>query len=356
MSRILVVDDESGYRQNLDYFFTRQGHRVKTAASGRAGIRLGARFRPEVLIVDWMLKNHIHGLHVSEVLNMVVPDMQTILITGFPSQDLRDESQKSRMCAFLEKPFDLNQIETAVEDALVAEKTRSARPPVGVVEVDAAGNLIYANPRAWELFTESKACLDVSCLEDLFDNADMPDLDAAVDQWIVASPRAAGPHYWRLRSEEPDADGKRLVILLAPGDPHHVYAQLIQMLLEVEDVTLPRHRWKGQFLVVEPDSLFRRLALSTLEANQCACYAAENGSEALRLLENNEKVNFVILEYDLPEGDAATLVKQIRATRPGITIIGNSSWARHSEFAALGVDLFLLKPWRIGNLVELLAE
>ena len=117
MSKILVVDDEAGYCEELTLSLAHAGHEVETAMSGRQAIDLGARYRPDVLVADWMLRNSIHGLHVSQVLRTIRPEAQTILITGFASQHLKAEAKRFRVYDFIEKPFSLDRLHTAVRDA-----------------------------------------------------------------------------------------------------------------------------------------------------------------------------------------------------------------------------------------------
>ena len=68
MCKVLIVDDERDYRDQLSLCLSEDELEIRTAGSGREAIDLGACFRPDVLVADWMLKNHIHGLHVAEVL------------------------------------------------------------------------------------------------------------------------------------------------------------------------------------------------------------------------------------------------------------------------------------------------
>jgi DNA-binding response OmpR family regulator len=115
--RVLVVDDEPSYREYLDRFLTREGYDVRTAASGQEALVLGKEFRPRVILADWMLKDHIHGLEVAETLREGTPELRILMMTGFPSSEIRKEAARANVFRFLEKPFGLKEVARAVRDA-----------------------------------------------------------------------------------------------------------------------------------------------------------------------------------------------------------------------------------------------
>ena len=114
MAKVLIVDDEPMCREFLSLAISKQGHDVQCAGSGHEAIEIGESFCPDVLIADWMLMDDLCGLEVSESLRESNPNMATIIITGFPSQELRIRAKESNVFAFLEKPFGLDVIREAV--------------------------------------------------------------------------------------------------------------------------------------------------------------------------------------------------------------------------------------------------
>jgi response regulator RpfG family c-di-GMP phosphodiesterase len=81
----LIVDDEPSYRDHLERFLVREGYDVRTASTGEEALTIGREFSPSVILADWMLKDHVHGLQVAKTLRDWRPDMQILLMTGFPS-------------------------------------------------------------------------------------------------------------------------------------------------------------------------------------------------------------------------------------------------------------------------------
>jgi DNA-binding response OmpR family regulator len=118
MVKILIVDDEQGYRDPLQSLLSREGHEVRAVASGREALEIAADFAPEVVIVDWMLRDYRDGLELVETLRQRTPQVKTILITGYPTATLETQATGISACQFLAKPFTLSQLTAAIRAAV----------------------------------------------------------------------------------------------------------------------------------------------------------------------------------------------------------------------------------------------
>ncbi len=352
MSRVLIVDDERDYCDELELGLGRRGHEVKTAGTAREAIRLGVRYRPDVLVVDWMLKDSLHGLNVCEVLRAVEPEVQTVLITGFASDDLRLEAAKHRVFNFLEKPFTLADINTAVRDAA---KGPPPPPPdflPAVLEVDAAGAIIYANRRAGELFDEAQTEPDPTSLSDLFGRETVDDLAECSRRWVEVSPKTPEPTEWHLRSREWAGAGHRLFLLLSEEDRRYKHGRVVSMLFEIP--APPHTRWpvESHALIVDREDAFRLRVTRELEHTGCLCHAAHCEEAALLLFYRDPDIGVVVVDYDTVEGDVRFLIDEVRVRRPGVTIIGAGTHRHRGQFAVAGVDRFLQKPYYANDLIN----
>jgi two-component system OmpR family response regulator len=110
MAKVLVVDDQDTYRRYLKLELEDEGHEVKTASSGHEAIDVGTEFKPDVLVVDWMLKDEYDGLDVTNAIRDVNPGLKTVMITGYPSAELKQKAAQSRIARFVKKPFTLADI------------------------------------------------------------------------------------------------------------------------------------------------------------------------------------------------------------------------------------------------------
>ena len=115
--RVLIVDDEPSYRDYLERYLVREGYEVLTAATGQDALEIGKSFHPRVVLADWMLKDHMHGLEVAESLREESPEMRILLMTGFPSSEIRHEADRAKVFRFLEKPFGLEEVAQAIREA-----------------------------------------------------------------------------------------------------------------------------------------------------------------------------------------------------------------------------------------------
>jgi len=352
MSKILIVDDEPVYRRQLEIALLSKGNEIRTASSGREAIDVGVRYRPDVLVTDWMLQDHIHGLHVARVLHAIAPGIGTILITGFPSDDLRAGADKTSVLEFIEKPFSLERIEGAIEKASSYWEQVGEFPKLAVIEVDVNGSILYANDRAKEFFEQTWAGSDATNLAEFFSPEAMPDLDAAIHRWVVASPLADQSISWRLRSQAQSEGESRLVVLLHRDDPHYVNLTLIEMLLGFKDPEVTRWPMDGRVLIIDPEAVNRHWFVSSLERVGAGCYAVESIPEGLKLLQSDEGLMYVILGIDMPDTDLGPSVEEIRLARPDVVIVGTSDDDYRNEFAAVGVKHFLQQPWQSSDLIN----
>jgi len=120
--RILIVDDEAPFRIFLRKLFERYGCHVETSASGLVSLEIAHRAVPDVLVIDWMLRDSLDGLQVAAQLRVKNPDLSTVLITGYPSSQLEERIKGQPRTTYLSKPFEADDILNAVRSVLDAER------------------------------------------------------------------------------------------------------------------------------------------------------------------------------------------------------------------------------------------
>jgi DNA-binding response OmpR family regulator len=72
MARVLLVEDDASVREALALGLRRQGHEVRTAASGEEGLAEAHRVPPELVVLDLMLPG-IDGFEVCRRLRLAGP-------------------------------------------------------------------------------------------------------------------------------------------------------------------------------------------------------------------------------------------------------------------------------------------
>ncbi|MBD3258501.1 response regulator [candidate division GN15 bacterium] len=117
MARILVVDDSQIIRDLLGDFLSDLGHEVETAVDGDAGIRRLRETTWDLCICDMHMPKK-NGLQILEELGDDRGDMQFIFTDSLPDE-LHEKLSSASEFACLRKPFDLEQLRSTLDQALV---------------------------------------------------------------------------------------------------------------------------------------------------------------------------------------------------------------------------------------------
>jgi DNA-binding NtrC family response regulator len=113
---VLVVDDELLIRKSLSKVLRAKGYIVETASTGLEGLERAQAVRPQVMILDMRLPD-TDGLSLLRRLRQVDPLLQVIVITAYGDVSSAVEAMKLGACDFLRKPYEMEDIELAVESA-----------------------------------------------------------------------------------------------------------------------------------------------------------------------------------------------------------------------------------------------
>jgi DNA-binding response OmpR family regulator len=116
---ILVIDDDRSARVLLERVLRRAGHTVKlvdTAEQGLAALQAGTY---DLLVTDKNLPG-IDGLELLRRARERSPQLQAILITGFPSDETKSHASELGIYSYVTKPFGVHDIVEVCEAALRA--------------------------------------------------------------------------------------------------------------------------------------------------------------------------------------------------------------------------------------------
>jgi DNA-binding response OmpR family regulator len=114
--RILIVDDDADYVASLATYLEANGYTVETAADGQAGIRMAARHRPALVIMDVMMADRTEGLFAVNALRRV-PGMErtpvivaSALYAAEPGFTVPPDAEWLAGATFMPKPVDLSTL------------------------------------------------------------------------------------------------------------------------------------------------------------------------------------------------------------------------------------------------------
>jgi len=122
---------------------------------------------------------------------------------------------------------------------------------------------------------------------------------------------------------------------------------------QMDDVARPRNL--ENVLVVDDDHTYLKFVSLQLGRIGLNVLCAASHDAAMQYLGEGDEIDVMVLDYHMP-GDHCEFLGSIRRVHPTLRIVGNSSMERRQDFAKLGVNHFLKKPWFPHDLIEILTN
>lgn len=123
--RILVVDDEVLFAENLRDYFSRRRAQVMLVDSGEAAFDAAGSFCPDAVIMADRLPER-GGVETCEALKMCLPPFQCILLTD-RGETLPANARDAGVDRVLEKPFPLTDLERLLNAGFAAAANAGSR-------------------------------------------------------------------------------------------------------------------------------------------------------------------------------------------------------------------------------------
>ncbi len=353
MATVLVVEDEASLRGTLSRYLKHLGYDVISAASGYEALEAGFAAAPDVLVTDWMLKNHIHGLHVSEVFRALHPKLRTILITGFPSRDLFEESARCGVSRLLEKPFDLSELHGALEMALAEDGPLKPSSTIAAMAVGSQGEIQFASDSAKGFFKAAGISENTPTVAKAIGDIANYALTSAESEWVEVTPLGGLDQTWFLRSRPWPEGAGWLVAICTREQQQNRNDPRLRILFDDQRTELKRTLSNhGPVVVIEREGIVRRLLVSQIERVGAICYPSDDFQSALKLLKAEPRVRTVLVDFALAGDEMESWVSAIREIQPEMKVIGTGSVGSETALLKQGVSRVLRKPWRINDLLD----
>jgi len=123
MGRILIADDHDALRRGLARALTDAGHEVDEAPNGNAAIERLHDSHYDVVLSDLKMGGS-DGLDVLRTAKALHPATAVILMTAFGSVHTAVEAMKSGAVDYVQKPFEIEEMEVKIEKALEMRRMR----------------------------------------------------------------------------------------------------------------------------------------------------------------------------------------------------------------------------------------
>lgn len=135
--RVLVVDDDVILRRVVRSALAQAGFDVAQVGSGRDALSLASAYELDLIVTDLQMPG-MSGLELLRALRSQQSYCPVIVMSG--STDARPEAiLAAGACAFLSKPFGLEELQQAARSAV--ERPRTLAPPSSAVVVRRVGNV-----------------------------------------------------------------------------------------------------------------------------------------------------------------------------------------------------------------------
>ncbi len=114
---ILVIDDEEIMREILETLLTREGYRVRLAASGPDGLEVVRSTPLDAVIVDVMMPG-MDGLQVLDAIRDFDDELPVLMITAFASMETAVTAMKKGAFDYITKPFKNDEVLVVLNNAV----------------------------------------------------------------------------------------------------------------------------------------------------------------------------------------------------------------------------------------------
>src|SRR5262245_55775378 len=126
-TKVLVVDDDAAHAEATAETLERSGFAVRTVTSGNDGLKAIETEPFDVVVTDLVMRD-ISGLDLLRRAKARWPDIEVIVMTGYPSYETAVEALDDGAYDYLDKPVNLQVLRAKLKKAV--EKQRLVRDNV----------------------------------------------------------------------------------------------------------------------------------------------------------------------------------------------------------------------------------
>jgi DNA-binding LytR/AlgR family response regulator len=115
---ILVVEDESIVSKDIQHSLNKLGYNVVGAAStGEKALELARSERPDIVLMDIMLKGQMNGIDTAEIIRseMAIP---VVFLTAYADESTLSKAKVTEPYGYIIKPFKEIDLHTSIEMAI----------------------------------------------------------------------------------------------------------------------------------------------------------------------------------------------------------------------------------------------
>ncbi len=117
MKKILIIDDDIASCRTLELHFLSQEFEVQSKHNAEDGLKATKDMQPDLVVLDINMPGR-SGLESLPDFKKIIPDTPIIMITAFHDMDSTIVAMQRGACEYIHKPIDINELDSAVSNAL----------------------------------------------------------------------------------------------------------------------------------------------------------------------------------------------------------------------------------------------
>ena len=115
--RVLIVDDEEGFRDGVADLLGMEGYEVSVARDAVEAVRVLPEFRPEVILLDLRMP-HLDGEGFLRGMGGLPASKRVPVVLISAKEDLQQIALRTGAAGYLSKPFEAPQLLSLLEKVL----------------------------------------------------------------------------------------------------------------------------------------------------------------------------------------------------------------------------------------------
>ncbi|MBU4561240.1 response regulator, partial [bacterium] len=115
--KILVVDDEKDARETICEFLEEEGYEPVEARDGKEALEKTKKEVLSLALIDLKMPG-MDGLRLIRHIKKFNPDIQIVIITGYPSLESAREAMREEVYDYIAKPFGTGELKSTVKRSL----------------------------------------------------------------------------------------------------------------------------------------------------------------------------------------------------------------------------------------------
>lgn len=115
--KVLIVDDQNGIRVLLTEVFGSEGYQTYQAANGKLALDIVRNDTPDLVLLDMKIPG-MDGLEILKHIKKINSGVKVIMMTAYGELDMIKEATESGALMHFTKPFDIDELRTAVNAEL----------------------------------------------------------------------------------------------------------------------------------------------------------------------------------------------------------------------------------------------